>query len=138
MVKNKVVYVKAYFKPVGKEVTIDVPTGEKKKGLFGGEKDVTKKETRWQQTGWSDSMVDGERLSRDIESAVKNLNAEGYEVVSILSIISGNYYYQFNSQGISSKRRILSETEKVSGGGSFGFGYGYSYTEGVTIIAKSN
>ena len=124
MVKNKVVYVKAYFKPVGKEVTIDVPTGEKKKGLFGGENDVTKKETRWQQTGWSDSMVDGERLSRDIESAIKNLNAEGYEVVSILSIISGNYYYQ-------SDRGIMSGAE-------FGSGYGYSYTEGVTIIAKSN
>jgi len=33
---NKVVYVPAFFKPTGKEVTKKVPTGEKKKGFFGG------------------------------------------------------------------------------------------------------
>lgn len=49
---NKVIYIKSFFKPVGKEVTAEVPTGEKKKGLFGGEKEVTRKETRWKQTGF--------------------------------------------------------------------------------------
>ncbi len=29
MVENKVIYVKARFKPIGKEVTVKVPTGEK-------------------------------------------------------------------------------------------------------------
>ncbi|EMV9345812.1 hypothetical protein AADU82_004566 [Vibrio alginolyticus] len=41
---EKVVLVKSYFMPVGKEVTVKVPTGEKKSGLFGGEKDVYRKE----------------------------------------------------------------------------------------------
>lgn len=133
---NKVVYVKAFFRPVGKNVTVKVPTGDKKKGLFGGEKDVMTKETRWEQTGWSDCLIDGERLSKDIGTAIKTLNQEGYEVVTIMPIVSGSYNYQYQSQGISSNRRVLSETEKVSGGASYGYGYGYSYTEGVSIIAK--
>jgi len=45
---NKVIYVQAFFKPIGKEVTKKVPTGEKKKGLFGGEKEVFKKVKEWQ------------------------------------------------------------------------------------------
>ncbi|MDA8181625.1 MULTISPECIES: reverse transcriptase domain-containing protein [Acidithiobacillus] len=45
------VYVNSYFKPVGKEVSVKVPTGEKKKGFFSGEKDITKTEKRWEQTG---------------------------------------------------------------------------------------
>jgi hypothetical protein len=43
---DKVAYVKAYFRLVGKEVTVNVPTGEKKR-LFGGEKQVTRKEKQW-------------------------------------------------------------------------------------------
>jgi len=31
---------------------------------------------------------------------------------------------------------LLSDTEKVSGGGSYGYGYGYSYTEGVLICIE--
>lgn len=34
------------------------------------------------------------------------------------------YTYQFSSEGISSLRSFFSETEKVSGGGSYGFEYG--------------
>lgn len=134
--KNKVVYVKAKFKPVGKEVTLSVPTGEKKKGFLGGEKEITRKETRWQQTGWSDCEIDGERLAEDIADTIVQLNEDGYEVVSVLPITSGNYFYKYQSQGVTSHRRMLSETEAVSGGASFGFGYGYSYTEGVSIIAR--
>ncbi len=35
---NKIVYVKAYFKPVGEEVTVKVPTGKIKQGFFGEKK----------------------------------------------------------------------------------------------------
>ncbi|WP_386685701.1 hypothetical protein [Lonepinella sp. MS14437] len=133
---TKVVYVKAHFKPVGKYVEIKIPTGEKKKGLFGGEKDILTTEKCWEQTGWSDCEIDGERFSKDIEEAVVGLNNDGYEIVSILPIVSGNYNYHYQAQGIKSERRLLSETEKVTGGASFGYGYGYSFTEGATIIAK--
>lgn len=124
---NKVVYIKARFKPVGKEVTVKVPTGETKKGIFGGVKEVTVKEQEWQQTGWSDSEIDGERLSNDINSAVDNLNREGYEVIAVQSITSGAYNYKWDK---------YSSSGNSGASTCYSYGYGYSYTEGVTIIAK--
>ncbi|AEF54584.1 hypothetical protein [Marinomonas posidonica] len=126
---NKVVYVNAFFKPVGKDVTVKVPTGEKKKGFFGGEKEVVTRETQWKQTGWSDNEIDGQRLANDMNSAIEQLNKEGYEVVTIESIISGAYSYKWDN---------YSRAAVNSGGAStcYSYGYGYSYTEGVTIIAK--
>ncbi|RUR29683.1 hypothetical protein ELY33_12120 [Vreelandella andesensis] len=120
---NKVVYVSSYFKPVGKAVKVKVPTGEKKKGLLGGEKDVTRTEEKWEQTGWSNCEIDGERLADDIAKAVKLLNSEGYEVVSISEALSGAYNYLYATTG-----------GQTNAG--YGYGYGYSYTEGVTIVAK--
>ncbi|MGI2259972.1 hypothetical protein [Shewanella sp. GXUN23E] len=73
--------------------------------------------------GESDSLVDGERLSRDIAAAVETLNTEGYEVQSIMPITSGKYDFA-----------------AIHGSGSVfesgGYGYGYSFTQGVTIIAR--
>ena len=124
---NKVVYVRAHFKAIGKEVTVKVPTGETKKGFFGGEKEVVEKKQEWQQTGWSDREIDGERLSRDIEEAIGKLNAAGYEVIAVQGVTSGAYNYKWDRYSVS-----------VSGGAAtcYSYGYGYSYTEGVTIIAK--
>ena len=121
---NKVIYVNSFFKPVGKTKTVKVPTGEKKKGFFGGEKDVTTKEERWEQTGWSDCEIDGERLASDIDKAIELLNSEGFEVVSISETTSGNYNWNYRTGG------------SANSGWGFGYGYGFSYTEGVTIIAK--
>ncbi|QAX84935.1 hypothetical protein C2E19_14185 [Pseudomonas sp. DTU12.3] len=123
---NKVVYVPAKFKPVGKEVTVKIPTGETKKGFFGGLKEVTVKDTEWQQTGWSDCEIDGEVLSQDIASAVAELNAEGYEVVAIQPIISGAYDYKWDKYS----------SADTGASTCYSYGYGYSYTEGTTIIAK--
>lgn len=125
---NKVIYVPSFFKPVGKNVTKKVPTGEKKKGFLGGEKDVTTKVTEWQQTGHSDCWIDGERLSNDIDQAVSELNIDGFEVVSVTPIISGAYNYDWDQQ----------QGGNNFGGSGYGYGYGYSYTEGVTIIAKKS
>lgn len=120
---NKVVYVNSFFKPVGKSIKVKVPTGEKKKKLFGGEKDVTRTEEKWEQTGWSNCEVDGERLAADIGKMVATLNSEGYEVVSMSEALSGAYDYHWATTGGQSSA-------------GYGYGYGYSYTEGVTIIAK--
>lgn len=133
---NTLRFVKAHFKPVYKEVMVDVTTGETKKGLFGKEKAVTRREKQRQQTGWSDCEIDGARLAHDVAQAIQQLNAENYEVVSVTDITSGQYRYQYDSSGVRSSKRVMSETEKVSGGGSYGFGYGYSYTEGVMIVAR--
>ena len=126
---NKVVYVNAFFKPIGKNVTVKVPTGETKKGFFGADKEVVTKETQWKQTGWSDKEIDGQRLANDINSAIEQLNKEGYEVVTIDSIISGTYSYNWDRYGRAS-------THSGGADSCYSYGYGYSYTEGVTIIAK--
>lgn len=117
---NKVVYISSYFKPTGKNVTKNVPTGEKKSGLFGGEKDVTKKVTEWVQTGHSDCEIDGQRLANDLSEAVEELNISGYEIVSVTETTSGRYSWA--KGGISD--------------GGYGYGYGYSITEGLVVVAK--
>jgi len=116
---NKVVYIPSYFKRVGKNVTKKVATGEKKKGLLGGEKDVTKKVSQWVDTGCSDIEIDGVRLAQDIATSVQKLNSEGYEVVCVTDVISGRYSWC-----------------TTGGQANAGYGYGYSITEGVTIIAR--
>lgn len=118
---NKVVYVSSYGKPIGKNVTKKVSTGETKQDFFGDEQQITKKVTEWEQTGCSDCQIDGERLSKDIQLAIEQLNNDGYEVVTVTSITSGNYNYKTTGTGHH---------------GDSGYGYGYSYTEGVTIIGK--
>jgi len=120
----KVVYVNANFKPVGKNVTVEVPTGEKKKSLFGNEKDIYKEETQWQQTGYSDKEINGNKLTDDINDAISTLSEAGYEVVTVLPVISGNYNFKWEAKA------------SLHSGWGYGYGYGYSYTEGVTIIAR--
>jgi len=132
---DKVVYVKAYFLPIGKEVTVKVPTGETKKGLLGGQKQVMRKEKQWKQIGWSDCEIDSERLANDLQKAIESLNQEGYLVKSITPVISGAYNYQYKAEGITSSPRILGDTEAVRGGASYGYGYGYSYTDSLIIHA---
>lgn len=114
----------------------NVPTGETKKNWLGAEKQVTKKVISQKITGWSDSGVDGERLSTDINNEIEKLSSQNVRVISISPITSGRYNYQYSNEGISSSRRVFSVTEKVSGGGSYGFGYGFSFTEGVLICIE--
>jgi hypothetical protein len=116
---NKVVYVPSKFKRTGKMVTKRVDSGERTKGFFG-ESIVYKHIEEWEDTGFSDCAVDGELLSKDIETSINELNKEGYEVLTITPVISGDH------------RATYSTRERTS----YGYGYGYSYTSGMTIIAK--
>jgi len=135
---EKVIYIKASFAPVGKEVTVKVPTCETKKGLFGGEKEIMRKEKQWKATGFSDSKIDGEKLANDLQAAIQELNDDGYNIKSITPVISGEYDYKYQAKGISSSPRLIGNTEAVSGGASYGYGYGYSYTECFIIVASKN
>jgi len=121
---NKVIYVKAHFAKVGKSVTRKIETGEKKAGLLWGENKIYEEVTEWEETGFSDCLIDGQRLNEDIAKAVADLNAEGYEVVTVTSFISGNWACNYASNTFQ------------NGGWGWGYGYGYSFTDGVTIIAK--
>lgn len=128
---NKIVYVKAHFRPMGENVEIEVSTGQFEKGFFGKEKEIKAKVVEWRQTGWSDSQIDGELLSDNIAEAVRGLNNDGYEVQSILPIISGAYDFKYEYKAAHHSGGLFE-----GGGWGYGYGYGYSFTEGVTIIAR--
>lgn len=125
---NKVVYVNAHVKPTGKMVKVKVPTGETKKSIFGRDKSVTIKQEQWEQTGWSDREIDGQRLTNDIAAVAQTLNNDGYNILSIMPVTSGAY---------NSDREYQTDASLQAGWG-YGYGYGYSYTEGVVIIACKN
>ena len=122
---NRIEYIEAHFKPIWKQVPVEVPTGEVKRGPLGGKKALTRQEKQWKQTGRSKSEIDGVRLGKDIENKVAELNSDGYEVVSITPLISGSFAWAHNTEGGGSM-----------GGWGYGYGYGYSYTEGVVIVAR--
>ena len=126
---NKIIFVPAFFAPIYKNKTVKVPTGELKKGFFGGMKEVTRKKTELVQTGWSDCEIDDERLSNDLAEAITGLNKEGYEVVSVTPITSGNYSFKY---------KIGSGGTSNNGYGGFGYGYGYSYTSSLIVTAKKS
>lgn len=123
---NKTVYVAAHFQAIYEAVTVKVPTGNTKRflGLIDVEEKIRKKELV--QTGWSDCQIDGERLNKDIAQAIEKLNAEGFEVVNITPVTSGNWNFAYNSGSL----------REGTGNGGYGYGYGYSYTEGVLIVTK--
>lgn len=123
---NITVYVPSYFQPIYKEITVKVPTGNTKRflGFIDFEEKIRKKEVI--QEGWSDCQIDGERLNNDVSTAVAQLNADGFEAISITPVTSGNWGFKYDSGSITNG----------TGKGGYGYGYGYSYTEGVLIIAK--
>ncbi|MCI6153186.1 MAG: hypothetical protein MR673_08695 [Fusobacterium perfoetens] len=133
---EKVVYVKAKFRPIGEYRISHEPTGRFEKGLFGKQKEIFEEKKVWVTTGYSDCLIDGELLTDDINRAITKLNNEGYEIVSITPITSGSYRYQYDAGNITSSKRILHETEAVRGTSGYGFGYGFSYTESVIILAR--
>jgi hypothetical protein len=81
---------------------------------------VTKKEI----IGRSDCQIDLVQLE-ELNTAIKELNTDGYEVVSVTPITSGQYDSHF-SEGNGFKKKGMKGS----------YGYGYSYTEGLIITAK--
>ena len=122
MTTNRIVYVPAFWAPVGKKKTVKVPTGEKKAGFFGGEKDVTRSESHFTQTGTSDCDIDANHLADDIAKAVAELNNADYEVIAVTPLTSGAYDTQLKFG--------------FTGNGGAGYGYGFSFTKGVVITAR--
>ncbi len=121
---NRVVFVKAFFKPITQKKVVKVPTGETKKGFFGGEKEVFRTEEQLVETGYSKSEIDGRRLAVDLAEAVKALNEEGLEVISMTEVTSGKFDFRFS--------------ENAGTGTGWGYGYGYSFTEGVLVVARES
>jgi len=76
------------------------------------------------KTGFSDSEIDGGRLTQDLQQAVRQLNNDGYDVVSVTPVASGSYRWKYE------------QAQGSTYGGGYGYGYGYSYTEGIIFVAQ--
>lgn len=122
----KTVWVDAFFQKKGRWEEYEEATGETKKGLFGGEKPVTVKKKRWVELNeWSDEKIDGNRLTRDLEKALNQLESEGFEVMNITPVLSGKYSWTGYSR-----------SGAGSGAADTCASWGFSITEGVVVTAK--
>lgn len=113
--KSKVVFVKAHLRPLyGKPGLL--------KKVFGSTQTGTMLEVPkgFEQKGWSDCEIDGERLADDISKSICKLEADGFEFVSISNINSGSYKSDYSNSDRSS----------------YGWGYGFSISEGVLITVN--
>jgi len=121
---NKTVYVKSDFDCALMPETSYVATGVMKSKFFGGEREEMTEITRMVESSeLSDSRIDGTKLNKNLNKEIKQLNDDGYEVISITPISSGNYNYH----------QIQPEEKNAV---EYGFAYGYSYTEGMIILAR--
>jgi hypothetical protein len=122
----RTVWVRAHNIKKGKWEEYEEPTGEVKKGLFGGEKSVMVKKKRWIELNEiHENLIDGARLSKDTEAALIQLTSEGYEVLNITPVLSGRYSWTgYSSAGPGNNSASTCAS------------WGYSVTEGVMITAK--
>ena len=106
---DKTVYVPASFKEIRESRTIQVPSG--KRGFLGHERTIV--EQRWVTGGYSDCEIDGQRLQRDVQLVVDELNEEGYDIVSLVPVESGMYNWspEGYSYGYSYRREFRSGPE---------------------------
>ncbi|KXU36766.1 hypothetical protein AXE65_04550 [Ventosimonas gracilis] len=125
-------------KPIIKNKSVKMPTGESKKGWFGGEKPVMRKEQQQEITGYSDSAVDGFALVQDMHEVINPWLEQGYELFSITPITSGSYKYDASGDYKYEYKAsmIVQGTGSISGKGSTGYSYGFSYTEGIIVVLK--
>ena len=83
---NRTVWIPANFVPAYNDVP-RAQTGDRRP--LGGSR--THIEYRREQVGWSDCVIDGERLQTDLQTAIEKLNSAGYDVLSITAIQSGRH-----------------------------------------------
>ena len=118
--KTIVSFIYSKFKPIGSYKKKKVPTGEYKRSLFG-QSEIYESQEVFVQTGWSDTEIDLNQLSFELQEEISRLDKEGYRVNSILPVLSGRYQFKKGMMGPS---------------GGYGYGYGYSYTEGFMLVAS--
>lgn len=122
----KTVWVQARWKKKGRWEEYEEPTGEVKKGLFGGDKSVTVKKRRWVETNEnSDSAIDGKQLAQDMQTVMNSLEQEGFEIMGLSEVLSGEYSWTG-----------YSKSGATSGCADTCASWGFSVTEGIVISAK--
>ncbi|WP_232775143.1 MULTISPECIES: hypothetical protein [unclassified Shewanella] len=83
------------------------------------------KTSQWE---YSNCKIDSERLNNDLQQAIETLNEQGYRVMQITTITSGNYHFSDHL----SDPHLLGNGVTTEGG----YGYGFSYTDSLVILAE--
>lgn len=93
----KVIHVKSKTIPIYGDVVKTVKTGKTFR-QYGKLHEETTQEVVHGIKGYSESEIDGEELSKDIESKMNSLVSDGYEIVNIMPITSGKFDYRGGTQ----------------------------------------
>jgi hypothetical protein len=119
----KTIWVSAQFQRKGRWEEYKAATGEVKKGFFGA-KPVMATKKRWVELDeYSDTQIDGAKLSRDIQRVLVELESKGFDLVAITPVLSGQYgYADYSGGGIGTASTCAS--------------WGFSVTSGVTVTAR--
>lgn len=133
MAYSETVFIPSTFVPNYIEETVSIPTGETTRTFFGMiPKDVVRKERQVRQDGYSNCIIDGEALARDVSKAVNRKTEDGFNVLSIVPVTSGNWAYE--------KGQISGGGGATGGGGRIspiqgdtGYSLGWSFTSGMMI-----
>lgn len=121
----KTLWIQARWQKKGRWDEYEEPTGEIKKGFFG-EKPVMVKKKRWIETNEnSDCVIDGKKLAEDMQTTMNSLEQEGFEIIGLSEVLSGNYNW-----------KNYSNSGAGNGGASTCASWGFSVTEGIVITAK--
>jgi len=128
---NRVVYVKAHFKEEWVERRVLVPLEGHRISILGRWSMPIRfqRVTKDVKVATSDCEIDGERLTEDIRAATLALNEQGYRVVSVSPITSGQFSPRFDKK--SRSRNLMRNAMRQ-------IGYGFSYSEGVVVIGEKS
>lgn len=118
----KTVWVKSFNQQKMRQEDYEEPTGEVKKGFLSGAKPVMETKKRWVpiKDEYHDHLIDGRRLTSDLEKALNELESAGFTILSVTPVISGNW----------GSSNVRGYTDVI--------GWSYSLTEGFTVVARKD
>jgi hypothetical protein len=115
---ERTVFIKSEFSPVGERKH---PDRKESVDLWSGKSKISKEEMSYEkEVTFSDRIVNGEYLAKEIERVTNDLALDGYKVMSIIPISSGSYSVASHLIGPKSSY------------------YGFSYTSGILIHASKD
>ncbi|WP_299808516.1 hypothetical protein [uncultured Shewanella sp.] len=110
--KQKIVLVKSYFAKIETDKREEMWAAKPKTSEFE----------------YSTCKIDNQRLNTDLQLAIESLNNDGYKVVQITPVLSGDFAFEDHF----SDPHLLGNGVTTSGG----YGYGFSYTDSLIILAE--
>ncbi len=109
---QKVVFVKSYFAKI---------ETDKREQMWAANPKTTEFE-------FSTCKIDSERLNNDLQQAISSLNQQGYKVIQITPVTSGDFAFKDHF----SDPHLLGNGVSTEGG----YGYGFSYTDSLIVLAE--